>query len=65
MDDIKIPEIKKRLEKLGISQPKMAAALSVTKDYVNKILNERKECPQRMRIKMITFIEKKESEAKK
>ena len=62
---MEISEIKIKLKDLNISQSKMAKALSVSKDYVNQILNERRECSQRMKTKMIVFIKKNERERKK
>lgn len=59
MGEYTIKEIKELLVELGISQSAMAKDLFVSKDYVNGVLNERRECSSRMYTKMCTYINQK------
>ena len=66
MEDIlTMPEVKAKIKELGVSQAKMAVGMSVNKDNVNQVLNERRECPVRLYYKMLMFIKEKERELKK
>lgn len=56
MEELSIEQIKSRLKELGISQPKMASAILVSKDYVNQVLNGRIKASERVLTKMRTFI---------
>ena len=51
-----IKEIKAELYGLGIKQTTVAYDLSVTKDYLNQVLNERRKCSDRMFIKLNTYL---------
>ena len=57
MNEYTIEEIKKHLDDLEISQPTMANAIFVSKDWVNRILNGRTKCSSRMKTKMCVFID--------
>jgi len=65
MENLTIEEIKQMLKDLKISQPKMAKSIFVSKDYINQILNGRKDLTARMHTKMVVFLTREQLKQKK